>query len=713
MIWRDVVAVCVLVGALLFALRGDSFRIETVAHSSVAQQCAPVGVSPDSLALAPSARASVALFSLAANNVTSERSTEAVRQAIAATSQRGVLRLGVLDGGNVVVAVTSDLALLAFDANSLALLWESHLGVHVRDSYHLTELAVLGSSPMRTGDTAGSVVVAGRLVRRAPGSAALLLSAADEYFSFYAFDALTGALRWKHESGDYEASYGQKDDEESEEEDAKSALNASAELNARNVDRLARLIHGIDEPRGSAARRTLGELSPQLFMRQLESIVDAVGVWRDPIDTRLVPVWLSVNSHASLHSTNGSGPHGYRNVLLARHRDGLEGVHLFSGRVVFRLPLEPHRLYVDANHDARLDSVELIYTHRSDVRDLEFIASEGLIRQMGQDPDVMRRARLGSFADEVVPVLRVWADVPTSHLLFDVPLSGAQLHSAVFEILSVAQQAVSTVNREVGDVFHDSIFGIAERLARSLGLASPVSGARASRDADWDGGGHDAVPTVLRRRRESPLIVAMTRTGALYGIETHYGYQTRTLWRRRSPLLQHNVDDGGAGELASSGGQLVPIELAGEPALLASGGLGVLVLDSKGRELAAALWPPEIRFGAGYISVLPSGGDDGSRVRFVRWSHNRFSVFEIVHQPAAALRPLLILLGGILMALVVVAILVADVPSLAAQLANTRRRQRHAAAAPSDSSTVDDNINLRRGNDVGRGSRIAFSNKDL
>lgn len=703
MIWRDLIALCVCVGAILFSLRGDSFRVVPVAQSDIAQQCVPVALADDALLVAPSARASVARFSLDGNNVTAERSTEAVRQAMAASAQRGVLRLGVLAAGDVAVAVTSDLALLAFDTASLTLLWESHLGVHVRDSHHLTELAVLGAAPMRTGDTAGSVVVAGRLVRRAPGSATLLLSAADEFFSFYAFDALTGALRWKHESGDYEASYG-KDDAE---DDAAAAVDNSS-VNAHNVDRLARLIHGIDEPRGSA-RRTLGEHSPQLFMRQLESIVDAVGVWRDPTDTRLVPVWLSVNSHASLHATNGSGPHGYRNVLLARHRDGLEGVHLFSGRVVFRLPLEPHRLYVDANHDARLDSAELIYTHRSEVRDVEFIATEAFVRSIGQDPDVLRRTRLGSFADEVVPVLRVWADVPTSHLLFDVPLSGAQLHTVVFEALSVAHQAVSTVNREVGDAFHEAIFGVAERLARALGLASAVSGARASRDADWDGGGHDAVPTVLRRRREAPLIVAMTRTGALYGIETHYGYQSRTLWRRQSALLQHNVDDAGAGELASSGGQLLAIELAGEPALLASGGLGVLVLDSHGRELAAALWPPEIRHGAGHISLLPPSGDDddSSRVRFVRWSHNRFAVFEIVHQPAAALRPLLILLGGILVALAVVAILVADVPSLATQLANSRRRQRHAA------STTSDNVNLQRGHGLRETAVGAFSSKDL
>jgi hypothetical protein len=605
-------------------------------------------------------------------------------------------------------------------------MWESHLGVHVRDSHHLVEIAILASdTPMRTGDTAGSIIVAGRLVRRAPdGGATLLLSTADEFFSFYAFDSLTGALRWKHESGDYESTYGINNANADDEAEATN----STTVNSRNVERIARLIHGIDEARG-AARRSIGELNAQVFMRQLESLVDSVGVWRDPTDTRLVPVWLSVNSHAALHSTNGSGPHGYRNVLLARHRDGLEGVHLFSGRVVFRLPLEPHRLYIDANHDARLDSVELLYTHRSDVRDIEFIATEASIRASGQDPDVMRRQRLGSFANEVVPVLRVWADVPTSHLLFDVPLTGAHLHSGVFEVLSVAQQTVSTLNREVGDVFHETIFSAFEWLARRVGLASATE-ARASRDNDWDGGGHDAVPTVLRRSRESPLIVAMARTGAIYGIETRFGYQSRVVWRRRSPLLQHNVDGAGeAREMTESGGQLVPIEIAGQPAVLACGGLGVLLLDAHGRELAAALWPAEIRYGSGYITVLKNDDSDSTRVRFLRWSHNRFSVFEIVHEPAAALRPLLVLLGGTMVALVVVAILVADVPSLAAQLAESRRRHRRAAAAASvgihsSSSSANDsnsdrsnerqNVNLLRGNDVSGGrNRTSFANKDL
>jgi hypothetical protein len=713
---RDLIAAALLLAVLFVLLGGDAYRFSVASTCDLALSAPPSATSPQapaqlSVVIAPSARRSVALWNVSADRVELEQATESLRVVSSSdAAARRVLRTAV--SAELVVSVTGDLTLQAFRRHSLQLEWESHVALHVHPSYRLDRddvaLALFPHHSLQLGDSAGCVVVAGRLVAF---SGLPLGIAEDAYLSVYAFDAITGALRWKHEAIEPQTGDGGDDGDGG----VASLKNASKpiRITAGNVDRVARLIHGIDEPRG-AAHRQAGEQSARMFGRQLTQLMDELGAWRSATDTRLRTAWLSAKPHAALHASNGSGPHGYRNVLLARHRDGLEALHLFSGRVVFRLPMESGRVFVDVNADGRLDSAELVYVRRHEVMDIKTLSAA---IGASDDPLAARRARFGSFGDEVVPALRVWSDVPASHLLFDVPLVGAQMHSGLFEALTVAQRAASTVNREMADIFHDGLFNAADQVAHLLGWRNAP--ARASNESDWDGAGRDAVPCVLRRARAAPLVVAMTRTGSLFAVEVRGGLHTHTLWRRHSPALAHNSDAGGdVPQLAQSGGQLLAISLGGEPAVLASGALGAVVYDANGRELAAVLWPEAARHGVGELYLVPSDSTTAATtttVRFIRYSHNRFSIYEIEHRPAAALRPLLFLLVAVALAVLLVAVLAADVPSMAAHLNELRRRQRRAqTAARADADDADADSSASDRSASGSSSRRAgFSSKDL
>jgi hypothetical protein len=714
---RDLIAAALLLAVLFVLLGGDAYRFTVTSTCDLALSAPPsatasLAAAQLAVVIAPSARRSVALWNASEDRVQLERATESVR--VVSSSDAGarrVLRTAV--SAELVVSVTGDLTLQAFRRHSLQLEWESHVSLHVHPSYRLDRddvaLALFPNHSLQLGDSAGCVVVAGRLVAF---SGLPLGIAEDAYLSVYAFDAITGALRWKHEA--IEPQIGDDAAGDDAADVVASLKNASKpiQITAGNVDRVARLIHGIDEPRG-AAHREAGEQSARMFGRQLTQLMDELGAWRSATDTRLRTAWLSAKPHAALHASNGSGPHGYRNVLLARHRDGLEALHLFSGRVVFRLPMESGRVFVDVNADGRLDSAELVYVRRHEVMDIKTLSTA---IGASDDPIAARRARFGSFGDEVVPALRVWSDVPASHLLFDVPLVGAQMHSGLFEALTVAQRAASTVNREMADIFHDGLFNAADQVAHLLGWRNAP--ARASNESDWDGAGRDAVPCVLRRARAAPLVVAMTRTGSLFAVEVRSGLHTHTLWRRHSPVLAHNSDaSGDAPQLAQSGGQLLAISLGGEPAVLASGALGAVVYDANGRELAAVLWPEAARHGVGELYLVPNeDSTTTTTVRFIRYSHNRFSIYEIEHRPAAALRPLLVLLVAVALAVLLVAVLAADVPSMAAHLNELRRRQRRAqTAARADVAENDDADSSAsdRSTNGNSNRRAGFSSKDL
>jgi hypothetical protein len=220
------------------------------------------------------------------------------------------------------------------------------------------------------------------------------------FFSYYAFDGLTGRLRWKHEAGDFEEARPSKEDFVrlqqlifSHEFDFKlflcrcflsvvfGATQRSRQNSKFDVNELAYQMHGLMPERGVA--RQLGELDARHYTRTLQPLLRAHGVWRAPLDTRLATAYVNLRAESAAADT-ASSPSSSRNVLIARHSTGLEVVHLFSGRPLFRIPLDAGlslsvcsrihsttasgRVYDDVNADARIDSVALLKVKNHNIK---------------------------------------------------------------------------------------------------------------------------------------------------------------------------------------------------------------------------------------------------------------------------------------------------------------------------------------------------------
>jgi hypothetical protein len=71
--------------------------------------------------------------------------------------------------------------------------------------------------------------------------------------------------------------------------------------------------------------------------------------------TLLSPCFSTLDRPAAKKKQNNKKP----NVILTYLEDGIEVVHLYTGRTLTRLPLRPQKLSLDLNGDGLLDQVEV------------------------------------------------------------------------------------------------------------------------------------------------------------------------------------------------------------------------------------------------------------------------------------------------------------------------------------------------------------------
>jgi hypothetical protein len=311
---------------------------------------------------------------------------------------------------SVTAVLTAGWTVLCFDHN-LRLLWEHALGADFPQGWTPREVAVtVTTAALRPGDR-GSVFVAasaarpdtgahegaedaleeeeaweerlnrGSRRRGGAGGGAGDDAAADSgagvdathHVNYYAFEGHTGALRWKHESADFH----------------------------RDADALAEGLspqHNYRLDATALVGRHYGEVECREYR---EAVLAALPhAWARPADTRLHLAHWAKHRHArkrappaaagAEHGTNAvagavgraaaaagvvhggtaaaaaaaSGAAGATlprsplpNVLVAHLREGIEAVHLESGRTVCKLLLAPGGLHADVNADGVVDHV--------------------------------------------------------------------------------------------------------------------------------------------------------------------------------------------------------------------------------------------------------------------------------------------------------------------------------------------------------------------
>jgi len=192
------------------------------------------------------------------------------------------------------------------------------------------------------------------------------------HVSFFAFDLTTGKLRWRNTARDDHSRLSLHDVDVDAYMDAdQEEMSQSAHDYRRHV---AERAQHFEEGNWRIWKEDLIELA---LPHQ----------WYTTRHTSLTPVRFSVNQEeakdrrgrrkiASLSSTDFEDPYHYmshhyqrsskrspNNVLLYENSDGITVVHLYTGKVLTRLPLPAFRTYADANGDLTINSVVIDEEH--------------------------------------------------------------------------------------------------------------------------------------------------------------------------------------------------------------------------------------------------------------------------------------------------------------------------------------------------------------
>jgi hypothetical protein len=266
---------------------------------------------------------------------------------------------------------------------------------------------------------------------RRPGDAAADLQKDGRHFSYFAFEGGRGTLRWQHEPEDFHRDLGALHDELVAEHGFHGEAQAAAarhygEVSCREYREsvLAALPHSWHAARDtrlqlshfhrhSEARGAQREVIPKLGA-QLQSggragaaaFKDATGAVR----SLLSPFWRSdMDKDGTIVSpspaTKKASRHSLPNVLVAHLEDGIEAVHLYSGRTVCALHLASPGLHVDLDGDGVPDHVT---AWGGDPASLALEAAR-------EDADVRHRhARAGTFCFAAVS-----SGIPPRHHLFN------------------------------------------------------------------------------------------------------------------------------------------------------------------------------------------------------------------------------------------------------------------------------------------------------
>ena len=309
----------------------------------------------------------------------------------------------------IVVVLTEDWTVLAFDS-SLRPLWEHSLGSGGAARPHGFVEAAIVVSPhgVYAGDD-GVVVVAGRTKpTAADGGGAAAARASDapsaprrpglgeatQHYDYFALEGGRGRPRWEHRARDFHAE-----------------LHGGERLTPQMDYKLD--LQALGGAEGEAEGAHVGELPWRLFSESVLGLLPFS--WRHPHDgglqlasfqrTRRQGAAERARAAAASHAKQASGAHGFGlagllrsgvfggaapaaaasggaasgsgaggggagvaegapNAIVARRQNGIEVVHLFTGRPLCQLPLpEVHsrggalQSHADINGDARIDHV--------------------------------------------------------------------------------------------------------------------------------------------------------------------------------------------------------------------------------------------------------------------------------------------------------------------------------------------------------------------
>ena len=234
---------------------------------------------------------------------------------------------------------------------------------------------LIAPHPVYVGDE-GVVVVGGRTEPVADsggggGGSARSMPLRSRHYDYFAFEGRGGASRWSHRAGDFHA-----------------ALHGDQELTPQMDYRLdLQALGGVE---GGADGRHAGERPWRDFKESL--LAELPYAWRHAHDgtlglasfsrSRRAPHAERVARAAASHSAAASGAAALRtlgassssppapaataepNVVVAKRRNGIEALHLYSGRPLTAMPLADARargrtaLVADINGDLQLDHLQ-------------------------------------------------------------------------------------------------------------------------------------------------------------------------------------------------------------------------------------------------------------------------------------------------------------------------------------------------------------------
>jgi hypothetical protein len=224
------------------------------------------------------------------------------------------LAAGFTDSSALIVVLTQAWHVVCWDTQ-LKLKWETILREEIDLSLeHVQPVVLITPKPALQGD-GGMIIVASSMLGNS--------STGLRHFSYYALDSTTGALRWKHEAGDFQE---RTHSDAIQPYIARSKHKAEADWHEFARDMRASLPHRFGE-----WHRVSMELGH--FARDSEA------------------------DHATVE------PSLPANVILTHNRNGIEAVHLYSGRMVTRMHLPVlanPTSYADINYDSVPDAVQLI-----------------------------------------------------------------------------------------------------------------------------------------------------------------------------------------------------------------------------------------------------------------------------------------------------------------------------------------------------------------
>ncbi|PRP81618.1 FG-GAP repeat-containing protein [Planoprotostelium fungivorum] len=254
-----------------------------------------------------------------------------------------------------IIVMTDSWSVLCYDHN-LKLIWETSAKDSIpNDSYFEEAAAIILSNTIRITDR-GLVIIGGRVakkkadrleqsVREVVGQGGHVIydgeSVELNHFSYFGFDAKTGHLRWKHEENDFKST--DNTDEASPEHGYK--------------------LHVV-------TNRHLGEVDWKKFGADV--LAHTPHQWNGPMDTTFTSARFEQRRKMGkdrdmMEVVKGVEKRERRdNVIVVHNSDGMEVIHLYSGRMVCKLKLD-RGLFTDINGDGIIDQIQALGQVEDDV----------------------------------------------------------------------------------------------------------------------------------------------------------------------------------------------------------------------------------------------------------------------------------------------------------------------------------------------------------